>query len=111
MNYWTADDLFNVIAENEKQGISATQTLKRLPHGLMVYFGKAQTTDRERIKVINELFNAGKQRKEIKAIVMSRFGINRKAVDRLIVICLNQRCKPQQKQDMLLWTIPTTFKT
>lgn len=89
--YWTAEDLFNVIETNEKQGISAVQTLKRLPHGMMVYFGKKCTTDKERVAAIVEMLNAGTSRHEAKKIAMQRFNLSRGQADRLTNMAINAR--------------------
>lgn len=94
MTYWTAEDLFNVIAANEKQGISATQTIKQLPHGLFIYIGKKETTEKHMIDLALMMLSKNMPNCRIKATLKYRFSLSRRTASRI----LNKAIAYQQTQ-------------
>lgn len=82
--YWTIADLINVITTNEKQGIGATQTIKRLPHGLHIYVGKKETTEQTMIDTALAMLAKNMPRCRVRAMLKERFKLSRRTTDRIL---------------------------
>jgi hypothetical protein len=87
--YWTIADLINVITTNEKSGISATQTIKRLPHGLHIYVGKKDTTEQTMIDAALSMLIKNMPRCRVKAMLKERFNLSRRTIDRILIKAVN----------------------
>ncbi len=82
--YWTIADLINVITTNEKSGISATQTIKRLPHGLHIYVGKKETIEQTLIDTALAMLAKNMPRCRVKATLKERFNLSRRTATRIL---------------------------